>query len=276
MAFTTTTTVPSLNSTVTIRFSGLMLLEPVGNTCEVGVHRFSPFHEFQAMLIVHKPNLPLTFIRLTTGHLTGPLTFDLFPAPAPGFSAFVQEPFSRDDPNSNPKDHRWSLNLQEQHAGAGFNDGARPVAILKSGVLYTGNLTRPGLNPELVPAIPGGPAPVNLHLGFAADLAVSIDNITAPPNGGLFISWEELGESRQLILPRPLDVVNHPGTIYTIALINDPPTSNPVTHDELALYYKVLRVGGNPGNPIPLNQQYRLKVNGQTDEIPCMPITLRG
>jgi len=249
-----------------------MLLKPgVGNICEVGVHRFSPLHTFQAMLIVHKPGLPLTFIRLITGPLTtGPLSVDVFPAPAPGFAAFAQEPFARNNPQSHLNDHRWALNMQEWHPNADFNDGARPVVLLKSGILYTGNLTRPSLNPELQPAIAGGPPTVPLHR-FAADLAVAID-IPPQPNAGLLLSWEELGEPQQLMLPRPLDVQNHPGTTYTISLMNDPPMFHPLPHDELALYYKVLRVGGSP---IPQNQQYRIKDNqGQSDEIPCMPLTL--
>ena len=272
MPFTPTTTVPNLNATVTIRFSGLMLLKPgAGNTCEVGIHRFSPFHNFQAMLIVHKPNLPLTFIRLTQGPLTGPMSFELFPAPAPGFSAFEPGPFDRNSDLTNKKDHRWVLNMREHHPNVDFSDGARPLAILKSGILYTGNLTLPGLNLELVPATEDGPPRVSLGKGIAADLAVAIDNVTRPKDDdGLFVTWEELGESQELILPRRSDLVNHPGTTYTIALMNDPPTIDPLDHDELDMYYKVLRVGGNK---IPLEQQYRVKDDqGQTDEVPCMPI----
>ncbi len=56
----------------------------------------------------------------------------------------------------------------------------------------------------------------------------------------------------------------------TVTVVNDPPTINPLPHDELDQYYKVLRVGGNP---IPPNKQYRVKDSaGQTDEVPCMPI----
>ncbi len=273
MPFTPTTTVPNINATVTIRFSGLMLLKPgAGNTCEVGIHHFSPFHNFQAMLIVHKPNLPLTFIRLTTGPLTGPMSFDLLPAPAPGFCGFEPGPFDRNSDLTDKKDHRWVLNMREQHPNVDFSDGARPVAILKSGILYTGNLTRPGLNLRLEPATEEGPPIVPLGKGVAADLAVAIDNITSEANGGgLFVTWEEFGEVKKpLILPRESDLLNHPGTTYTIALMNDPPTINPHAHDELDLYYKVLRVGGNK---IPLEEQYRVKDDqGQTDEVPCMPI----
>src|ERR1700752_871246 len=133
MPFTPTTTVPNICATVTVRFFGLMLLKPgESNTCEVGIHHFSPVHSFQAMLIVHKPNLPLTFIRLTTGTLTGPMTFELFPTPAPGFSAFEPGPFDRTSDLTDKKDHRWTLNMREHHPNVDFNEGARPVAILKS------------------------------------------------------------------------------------------------------------------------------------------------
>src|SRR5687767_15915900 len=100
MPFNTTSTVPSINSTVTVRFAGLMLLKAgAGNTCEVGVHRLTDSHAFQAMLIVHKPDLPLTVIRLTTGPLTAPFSVDVLPAAGAGFLAFAQEPFAPNNPN---------------------------------------------------------------------------------------------------------------------------------------------------------------------------------
>ena len=279
MPFSRTSTVPSVNSTVTVRFAGLMLLKAgADNTCEVGVHRLSASHTFQAMLVVNKPNRPLTFIRLTTGPLTAPLSLDVLPSPGAGFLAFAQEPFNHNDPNSHEFDYRWALNMRSWHPTADFNDGARPVVKLNSGILYTANLTRPGLNPQLAPAKPSdsAPAPKPLHR-FAADLAVAID---IPPNGGLAVTWQESGSAQILTLPRKTDP---PGTTYTISLMNDPPTSNTLPqdqlaqdelrHDELALYYKVLHDGRNP---IDEKQQYRLHVpdQGRTDEIPCMPVTL--
>lgn len=266
MPFSTTTNVPSPNSLVTVKFTGLMLLKAgPNNTCEVGVHRFSAFHAFQAMLVVDKPNRPLTFIRLTSGPLTGPMSIEI-PNPGAGFQAFSQEPFGRNDPNSHEFDHRWALNMREFHPNADFNDGARPVVTLNSGILYASNLTRGNLNPQLVPATASTTPAQPLHR-FAADLAVAID---VPANDSLTFRWTELGEVRKpLELPRATDPT---GTTYTILLMNEPPTSHPLPHDELALYYKVLH---DQGNRIADAQQLRIQVPpARSDEIPCMPITL--
>lgn len=265
MAFNRTNAVPAVNSTVTVKLTGLLLLKAgPNNTCEIGVHRFSAFHSFLAMLVVNKPNLPLTFIRLTSGPLTAPMSIDLLPAGA-GFQVFAQDPFDRTSQNTHELDHRWSINMRSKHAAADFDDGARPMVTLNCGTLYTSNLTRPNLNPQLVTATVSATPPEPLTR-FAADLAVAID---IPQNGVLSISWEELGDPENLDLPRDTDPA---GTTYTILLMNEPPTSNPLPHDELALYYKVLRQNGNR---IPENQQFRLQVPpARADEAPCMPIEL--
>ena len=285
MAFNTTTTVPSPNSPVTVKFAGLMLLKAgLNNTCEVGVHHRSDFHTFQAILIVNKPNRPLSLIRLITGPLTAPVSIRVTPAPPAGFQVFSQEPFGPNNPNSHEFDHRWALNLRSLHPGVDYDDGARPVLTLNSGILYASTLTRQGLNPQLAPAPPeeaeNQPAPTPsttqasappnrpLHV-FAADLAVAID---IPPNSGVQIKWEESGaEPKEQVLKLPRDT-DPAGTTYTIQLINDPLTSNPPAHDELALYYKVLR---EAGREIPLARQFRIQVpQGRSDEVPCMPVIL--
>lgn len=270
MSFITTNVEPSTNPSVTVKFAGLMLLKsPTGNTCEVGVHRFSAFHTFQAMLVVNKPDKPLTLIRLISGPLTAPLSIDVLPAPPAGFLAFARDPFNRADSlTSHQFDYRWAFNARSVHPGADFNNGARPIATLNAGILYASNLTLEDLTPELHPKPPATGAVTSLHR-VAADLAVAID---LPAEGGsvVMLSWHELGVPQTLELPRDTDP---DGTTYTISLMNDPPISDPFFHDELDLYYKVLEVGGLPIQP---SQRFELRIPypSKTDEIPCLPITL--
>lgn len=278
MPFNTTNVVPPTNPTVTVKFAGLLLLKAgAGNTCEVGVHRFSPFHTFQVMLVVNKPNKPLTFIRLLTGPLTAPMSISVLPAPAAAFMAFARDPFDRANAAvSHEFDYRWALNVRSLqldsaatlplHPNADVADGARPVLTLNAGVLYTSNLTPPALKPVLTPVTPSPAGPQPLH-SVAADLAIAID---VPTGSAMLVAWHELGEPQTLTLPRELDPA---GTTYTISIMNDPPISTPIFHDELELYYKVLQVGGLP---IPRPQQFRLQITtpGKTDEIPCLPVIM--
>ena len=278
MPFNTTTTVPSPNSPVTVKFTGLMLLKAgPNNTCQVGIHRLSEAHTFEAILVVNQPNRPLTLVRLFTGPLSAPVAIRRAPAPAAGFQVFAQEPFGRDNGGSHEFDHRWALDLRSWHPGVDFDEGANPVLTLNSGILYASNLTRQGLNPSLTPApsptqIPSGtssskPKIVRPLHGFAADLAVAID--VGPPNSGLFIEWEEAGTRQSVKLPRDIDPA---GTTYTISLMNEPLSNTAPAHDELGLYYNVLRANGNR---IPLNRQFRIQVDpGRSDEVPCMPVIL--
>jgi hypothetical protein len=278
MPFNTTTTVPSPNSPVTVKFTGLMLLKAgPNNTCEVGIHHLSEVHTFEAILVVDQPNRPLTLVRLFTGPLSAPVAIRRAPAPAAGFQVFAQEPFGRDNGGSHEFDHRWALNMRSWHPTVDFDEGANPVLTLNSGILYASNLTRQGLNPALAPAPPltpqirnqtGSPKPKirPLH-GFAADLAVAID--VASPNSGLFIEWDEAGTQQSVKLPRDIDP---PGTTYTISLMNEPLSNNAPAHDELGLYYNVLRENGNR---VPLGEQFRIQVDpGRSDEVPCMPVIL--
>ena len=281
MPFSTTNTIPKFNATCTVKFAGLMLLKAgEGNTCEVGVHRLSAFHAFQAMLVVNQPGKTLELSRLITGPLTAPLTIDLVPAPESGFQLFAQEPFGRENERSHRFDYRWAINMRKLNPKADFTDNARPGVTLNAGILYSSKLTSPDLEPELISAKPptsgpqppssgpqqAGSAPKKLHK-FAADLAVAID---VPDGSNLVIGWQESNQQKILNLPRETD---EPGTTYTISLMNDPPTAGiTVPHDELGLYYDVLEEGGAP---IPLAKQFRFKTREEaTDAIPCMPVTV--
>ena len=268
MSFTTTRDIPATNAGVTVKFAGLMLLKPNENNggCDIGIHRLSETHALQVIVVVSKPDRPPSLIRLVTGTLTQPFAINVTPDPGTGVQVFARgaDPFDRTK-NNNELDFRWAINMQQLHQDADFNGGARPVATLNAGTLYTSNLTPVELTPELVNGVTRTPLP-----RFSADLAAAIDLSNATT---VELSWNlDSGERRTLRLPRPNDP---PRTTYTVTLLNDPPA--PITsifsHDELAHYYEVLEVNGQP---IPGTNQYRISYNGSptTDEIPCMPVVL--
>ena len=277
MAFTPTPTPPATNASVTIKFAGLMLLKPgAGDSCEIGIHRLSETHSFQAMVIVSKPDRPPSLVRLLTGPLTGQLGINFIPptastattAPVPGVRAFIPTTtlFDRSSNGNDELDFRWALNMREiQGTDVDFNGDARPIAKLNTGILYTSSLSNKELNPQLVKgAIPPRP----LHR-FSADLAAAIN---LPDRSHLEITWDEDGETREYRLPRRVDR-HEPRTTYTVVLLNDPPITTAAAHDEFAYYYEVLE---HSGASIRSDQQFRLEfISGPTtDEIPCMPIVI--
>lgn len=266
MSFNTTTNAPATNAKVTVKFAGLMLLKPnENNGCDIGIHRLSETHALQVILVVSKPDRPPSLVRLVTGALTEPFAIKVDQDPSPGVKAFTRgpEPFDRSSARNNELDFRWAINMQQLHQGVDFDGGARPVATLNAGTLYTSNLTLTELTPELVNESKRTPLP-----RFSADLAAAIDL----PNGGTVeLSWSvEEGERLTLSLPRRSDPAR---TTYTVTLLNDPPVVNALSHDELSQYYQVLEIAGQR---IPAENQYHIAYRGEpnTDEIPCMPVIL--
>lgn len=270
MAFQTTAAVPPTNPRVTIGFSGLMVFKPgANNTCEVGVHRFSNNHGFRAVLIVRKPNRPAIVMPLLTGLPTAPFFIRHLPEPVAGnFRVFAPtaDPFNRAAANNNELDYRWAVNLRSIHPNATINSGAPPLVILKTGILYTSNLTRELLDPKLVPHPEArGISDIPLNR-LAANMAASI---IMPGGSSVQITWGDLGDKVDLLLPRTGDP---PNTTYTIFFTNDPPNLNAEIHDELLLFYKVLEENGRA---IPDEQRLSLKYNtdeARTDEVPCLTL----
>ena len=265
MPFTVTNTSPKINATVTIKFGGLLLLRPKAgnaNICEIGINKASAIHSFQLMLIVNKPGLPATLLRLASGPLLKDLEISSTAAGA-GFKVFAKDPFDPTKPGNDPLDHRWAINMQGLNPGSDFNMGAKPIATLNDGTLYTSNLSLPTLKPALV----RGTAKIE-PISLAADLAASI-NLA----GGEFLNmhWTN-APNPDLVLPRSA-ALDPAGTTYTVVLLNDPPITTPSPHDELALYYKVLEVGGGPIKPA---DQWQLiyQSHPKSDEIPCLPVVL--
>ena len=259
MPFTRVSIAPSTNPKVTVRFSGLMLLKSDdGRTCQVGINRFSSIHSFQVMLVISRPDRPPAVVRLLNGPLSREFLISVTPTPAAGFQVFGRPGvFNRSDPANDPLDHRWALNFRIPHPGADFNDGARPIARLNAGVLYSSSLTAPGADPVLICGTSTTPM-----VRIAGDLAASIE---LAAGSVVRLDWDEFGEPRNFVLPRRRDPLT---PTYTLVLLNEPLTINPPSHDELPLYYRVLQVGGAVPTP-----RCRLIFNGDpgTDEIPCMP-----
>jgi hypothetical protein len=268
MSFTIVHTPPKIDSTVTVKFAGLLLLKPNGDKmCDIGINR-QPGHAFQLMLIVDKPDLPLTLLRLSSGPLTGDVKITNSASTA-AFKVFTRDdnPFDRAAANNNPLDARWALHLTDYHPGADFDNGARPIVTLNDGLLYASNLSRLELNPMLVTPQPPPSPPTETPLHrVAADVSASFD---LAGSDKVSITWEEAGHAQSFGLPR-IQTVDPIGTTYTIVVLNDPPATSEPPHDELALYYEVLKVHGNQ---IPPNERKQLvfKVAAKSDEIPCLP-----
>jgi hypothetical protein len=277
MAFTRTDTPPNTNAKITVVFSGLMLLRQAANdSCEIGIHRFDPGHTFEANLIVKKANRPPRLIRLQTGLPTSNFQMTVFPTPPPvGIRAFAAtaDPFDRSNQNNNVLDYRWSFNFRKlrQHDTVDFNEGAQPVATLNTGVLYTPTLSRQGLNIQQICPNPNPPPTETATPLYrvAAELAFAID-LTG--NSRMVIGWNDFGKPQTQELPRAGEE-NEADTTYTISLLNQPPFSDPTAHDELRLYYDVLR---RNGQPIPNLEQCRLEIRDaqKNDQIPCLPVLI--
>lgn len=264
MPFTPTNIEPDPNSKVTVTFGGLMLLRPgANNNLEVGIHRLSPIHSFQVLLIVNKPGLPPRLVRLFSGPLSA--NFEMVVSqPGAGVQKFVSDSdeFDRFSDKNNLKDFRWAFNFAAlpRHQGVNFNNGAKPIATLNSGVLYSTNLTRKGLD------VKSQIEETRLNR-FSADVGASVD---LPPGATMTLKWTESGTATEVILPRASDSDPQSGpATYTVALLNDPPISDPSPHDEFVEYYKILQIGNRA---VPSADQVSLVLPPQirSDEIPCL------
>src|ERR1044072_4492804 len=146
MPFDTTPNLPG-NPLVTVKFSGLMVLQPGDNkTCKVGVHKFNRTHLFQAILVISKPGQAPILITLFTGPLQDNFSIRLDPDPNPAQGDFKVlqkgnfDPTTLANPNpagadNNANDYRWAINLQAPAGGIAINEGGAPSVILKTGVL---------------------------------------------------------------------------------------------------------------------------------------------
>jgi hypothetical protein len=282
LPFVPTASPVSLTPKVAIEFSGQMMLQPGANdtaenrTCEIGVNRFSPNHILQVFLTIHKPNRPSRTVPLIKGHLTDDFVIRLGPdahvppdpAARPGdFRVFAPtaDPFVRTAAaGNNDLDYRWALNLRDPqiHPTASRASGAEPIVKLRTGTLFAPELTPEGFHPQLERE---GSEPIKLFK-IAPELVAAIQ----PPQGSnVLLEWTDMGTPVHRALPRDGDSAD---TRYTVSFINEPPANVP-PHEELSLYYKVLKAGGNP---IPDAHRFQLTFDSAigSDLIPCLVVVL--
>lgn len=282
LPFLPTASPVSLAPKVAIEFSGQMMLQPGGDdteesrTCEIGVNRFSPDHELQVFLTIHRPNRPSRTVPLIKGHLTGDFMIRLGPdQPAPpdpsarpgDFRVFAPTvgPFVRTAAAGNHDlDYRWSLNLRDPqiHPTALRDSGAEPIVKLRTGTLFAPEITPEAFHPQLERQ---GSEPIKLFK-IAPELVAAIQ----PPEGvNVLLEWTDMGTPVRRALPRNGDSAD---TRYTVSFINEPPARVP-PHEELMFYYRVLKAGGHP---IPDGQRFQLRFdNGiSSDLIPCLVVVL--
>lgn len=260
MPFTPTNVEPSIDSKVTVTFSGLMLLKPgANNTLEVGIHKLNRDHAFQVFLIVKKTKNPPKLIRLFSGPLHSNLEM-VVNDPGAGIQTFVSpnKTFDAQSERNNPLDFRWAFNFAALpgHERVDLNDGAKPMATLNSGVIYASNLS--GKNRGLVLESVDNEIPV---YQFAADLAVSVDF----KGTQMTFKWTG-GPQPDFVLPR---ISDEDDTTYTVALVNDPPSIKRPAHDEFEEYYKILQID-NRAVPNDLRYKFKGSPKELSDEIPCL------
>ena len=266
MPFEKTQILPS-DPLLTVKFSGLLVLQPgADRTCDVGVHKFNRTHLFQAILVVSKVNQAPTLITLLTGPLQS--QFLIRPVPDPGigdFKVFEKDPFTQTLPGSDPNDARWAINLQSPGRDITLNQGAMPFVTLKTGVLFTPSLTDKALAPKFI-----RPPAAQMQLEhFAPELSVAID---PPKEAKVLLEWTDLGNPMGRLLP--LDGDDPATTRYTVYFVNEPPSLDSEPHDELLLYYKILRKKGAPVADV---EQCKLIVDKgavRLDQMPCNPVRL--
>jgi hypothetical protein len=260
--FSSTTTPPTYDAKVTVRFTGLMLLKAnANNGCDIGIHHAAANHLFQAMVIFNEPGRPPGVFRLISGPLSDQMAINVKPQPPTGVQAFRPDavPFTRDDAVNDPLDFRWAINLRTVYDDTiDFTPAATPIVTLNGGTLYTSRLSLVELDPKIVRD--GVSTPLNR---FSADLAAAID-------GKVEISWHEGSIVRKVQLPRKSDL---PGTTYTIVLINEPPNHQAIPHDELSLYNDVLNISLDP-SATPKFARLSTTSGPSTDEVPCMPVII--
>jgi hypothetical protein len=260
---------------VQIFLHGLLMLRPDQNgACQVGVHRLSVQHKLSVEVRVKgtiPPDPPL--LRLAGTLDSAGLKIGIDSENPPGVSKFVIDDgeFDRDDQTNDPKDFRWSLDLQKldplQPPMLLEESGISPVITIEDGLLHTARQTNP-LNVQVALTHVGNPdTPLK---SVARIIGV---NIYLQEGENLVLSWFGDGRDQTLTIPRK-KAVDRPALIY----IDNSPSLMPsrTDHSELAEYFKVI------SNATPTTRRFNvdfqvLGTNPQgTDRAPCMPVVVGG
>ena len=261
---------------VQIFLHGLLMLSPDQNgACQVGVHRLSIQHKLSVEVRVKgtvPPDPPLLRIAGTLD--SAGLKIGVDSAAPPGITKFVSDngEFNRDDVNNDPRDFRWSIDLQTldplQPPMLLEKSGISPVITIKDGLLYTARQTNP-LNVD-VKLTKGG----NLDKTLKSVARIIGANIYLKEEENLILTWFAEGKNQTLVIPRK-KAADRPALIY---IDNSPslmPSGKP-DHSEFAEYFKVIP------NATPATKQFDvdftlLGTNPQgTDRAPCMPAVIGG
>jgi hypothetical protein len=287
MPFRTTDTLPESPSVV-IFFHGLLLLQPDGNHCQVGVHRRSERHRLTVAVRVKRPPRPDVILARIIDLLEPPgLSIAVGHPTATGVSKFIySEDCDITKPGGHDNDFRRIVDLQDPKVfhGRQLNtkeDGISPGIHLAEGTLYTAQKTD---NRKVkIRREGGGKKPLKL------DSIASIvgANIYLPEKSAVVMKWQQGGIPQTLSLSKA-DL--SAGIHYEIYIDNSPlfedPTHRP-THYELEEYYKVIENVRQPDQfeikPEPPEKLIDSVAGGSAKfdnrgsaRVPCMPITLGG
>jgi hypothetical protein len=274
---------------VQIFLHGLLMLRPDNNgkVCEVGVHRLSLQHKLSVEVRVKgtvPPDPPLLRLAGTldsAGLIIGVTTGDIVGDATHGVSKFVTDDgeLDHDDPNSDPRDFRWSLDLQkldpQQPPMLFMTSGISPTIRIMDGLFFTARST----NPADVAVKLTNVGNVDRPLKSVARIIGA--NVYLKDGEQLILKWFGEGETKALALPKK-KAIDRPALIY----IDNSPALMPSqpNHSEFAEYFKVItnataatknfdvdfQLIGNGGNE---------SIEGiphGTDRAPCMPAVVGG
>jgi hypothetical protein len=255
---------------------GLLILSPNADStqCEVGVHRLSVQHRLSVEVRVKgtaPPDPPL--LRLAGTLDSAGLVIGIENSPGE-VSKFVTDngAMDRDDNNNDPRDFRWSLDLQKLNQAQPPMDlkmgGISPTIKIKNGLFFTARRTNPAdvevklTNKNGIPDIP---------LKSVARIIGA--NIYLKDGERLILTWFGDGEPRILAIPKK-KAVDRPALIY----IDNSPALMPSEpdHKEFEEYFKVIE------NATPATKAFELDFQlvgtnpHGTDRAPCMSVIVGG
>ena len=297
-----------LNETpdVNIFFSGLLVMEPVGNdACQIFVNASAPRHHLTIEVRRKRQGRPDDLLMRHIGPLAFVSRDQAGEVPLHGMiirKVDGQNAVKAFAPTNPPPDGTSrAFNLAIDMARADLHGqnrelepatasqppkrlldvdplGGRPSILLEDGVLYTAAKHEP--HPEFKVMLKKPDGSEKEMPPFARLIGAAI---TLEEGSHVVILWRQQGKLERLQL------MKLPGVTYEIYIVNDPlfesdaiadVVRNP-RHDEFAEYYKIL-------HRVPTNEQFRLRIKqpdpntppppldrGST-RLPCMPVVVGG
>jgi hypothetical protein len=274
MPFKPALTLPERHPDVQIFFHGLLMLCPdnAGSQCTIGVHRLSIDHKLSVEVREKSPQVPDAPLLRLAGPLDSQgLSIAVEPQTGNGVSRFVPtpDPFVRTDPANDPRDFRWSIDLEKLDPGQPamiLNQSAiSPGITIRDGIFVTSQLTDPAKMSVRLSTI--GIAPVDLHkVARVIGAHIYLENAQQ-----LVLKWFADGELKTLKLPKS----DAGARTYFIYVENSPslmPIGKP-DHSEFAEYFKVVT---NAVKNFELDFDPKGPNFHGTDAAPCMSVGVRS